>query len=94
MRATQPDANVRRAITAFALEKYPTQSTVISAIINMWRTTGGFSVGYFQPSWIAKDGVGVVFGIQAAIVSVCIVLLITPVIIMGRRRAQQKASHA
>lgn len=57
----------------------------------MWRTCGGFAVGYFQPAWIAANGVGVVFGIQAIIVAVCIVLLITPVIIMGRRKAQQKA---
>lgn len=78
---------IYRAITAFALEKYPSHSTAVSAIINMWRTTGGFSVGYFQASWIARDGVGVVFGIQAVIVSVCILLTIGPVVIMGRRRA-------
>lgn len=50
----------------------------------MWRTCGGFSVGYFQPSWIARDGAGVVFGIQAAIVATCIVLTIVPVIVSQR----------
>jgi len=75
------------AITAFALEKYPTHATIVSAIINMWRTCGGFSVGYFQPAWIARDGTGVVFGIQAVVVSVSIVLFITPVILLGRRKA-------
>ncbi|RMZ83598.1 hypothetical protein DV738_g962, partial [Chaetothyriales sp. CBS 135597] len=57
------------AITAYALEKYPDQSTVVSAIINMWRTCGGFSVGYFQPSWIAKNGVAAVFATQAGVVA-------------------------
>lgn len=78
------------AITAFALEKYPAYATIVSAIINMWRTCGGFSVGYFQPSWIARSGVGVVFGLQAVVVSVCIVLFITPVIWLGKREAARR----
>jgi len=83
-----------RAITAFALEKYPDHSTVVSAIINMWRTCGGFSVGYFQPAWIARNGVGVVFGIQAAVVSASIILTIVPLMIMGKRRAERKGLGA
>ncbi|RMZ86176.1 hypothetical protein DV737_g233, partial [Chaetothyriales sp. CBS 132003] len=58
------------AITAFALEKYPNQAAVVSAIINMWRTSGGFAVGYFQPSWITKNGVAAVFATQAAVVAI------------------------
>lgn len=56
----------------------------------MWRTAGGFSVGYFQPSWIKKDGVATVFAVQAAIVALCIVLLITPVFYIGKREAKRK----
>ncbi|KIW62133.1 hypothetical protein, variant [Exophiala xenobiotica] len=82
------------AITAFALEKYPNQATVVSAIINMWRTCGGFAVGYFQPSWIAKDGVAAVFGTQAAVVAVCVILLIGPAILLGRRAAQRNMAAA
>lgn len=81
--------NIYSAITAFALEKYPKHATVVSAIINGWRTTGGFSVSYFQPPWIAKDGLAAVFGTQAAVVGACVILLITPVMIMGRRKAQR-----
>lgn len=81
-----------RAITAFALEKYPNQASVVSAIINMWRTCGGFAVGYFQPSWIAKDGVAAVFATQAAVVAVCVVLFIGPVIWLGRRAASKKTA--
>lgn len=82
------------AITAFALEKYPGYATIVSAIINMWRTCGGFSVGYFQPSWIARSGVGVVFGLQAVVVSVCIVLFITPVIWLGKREATRRTGSS
>ena len=44
-------------------------------------------MGYFQPAWIARNGVGLVFGIQAAVVCVAIVLTITPVLVFERRRA-------
>ncbi|KAK5189460.1 hypothetical protein LTR96_010136 [Exophiala xenobiotica] len=82
------------AITAFALEKYPNQAAVVSAIINMWRTCGGFAVGYFQPSWIARDGVAAVFGTQAAVVAVCVILLIGSAILLGRRAAQRNMTAA
>ena len=75
---------VHRAITAYALEKYPEQSTCVSAILNMWRTCGGFAVGYFQPAWIARSGVGLVFGIQAAVVCAAIILTITPTLLWER----------
>ncbi|KAL4983010.1 major facilitator superfamily domain-containing protein [Aspergillus falconensis] len=70
------------SITSYALEKYPDQSTVVSAIINAWRTASGFSVGYFQPAWIAKNGLAAVFATQAGVVVVVavLVLTITPVI--------------
>jgi hypothetical protein len=83
-------ANSSRAITAFALELYPAHSTSVSAIINMWRTCGGFSVSYFQAAWIKRNGAGVVFGIQAAIVSVVIVLTIVPVLWMGKRHVANR----
>ncbi|KAJ5587972.1 uncharacterized protein N7459_003737 [Penicillium hispanicum] len=72
------------AITAYALEKYPEQPAGVSAILNMWRTCGGFAVGYFQPTWIDRNGLGLVFGIQAAVVCVAIVLTISPVLLRGR----------
>ncbi|KAJ6100478.1 hypothetical protein N7499_000108 [Penicillium canescens] len=77
------------AISAYALEKYPEQSTCVSAILNMWRTCGGFAVGYFQPAWIERNGLGLVFGIQAAVVCVAIVLTITPVFLWERKRRMQ-----
>ncbi|GAM37337.1 hypothetical protein TCE0_023f07177 [Talaromyces pinophilus] len=74
------------AITAYTLEKYPSYSTTVSAILNMWRTCGGFSVGYFQASWIARNGVGVVFGVQAAVVVAGVVVFVVPVFVLAGRR--------
>ncbi|KKK20862.1 putative Polyamine transporter [Aspergillus ochraceoroseus] len=82
------------AITAYNLEKYPEQSTVVSAIINGWRTTGGFSVGYFQPSWISRNGLAAVFGTQAAVVVAVLILTITPVIVLEGRKARAKVGQA
>lgn len=78
-------------ITAYALEKYPSQSTCVSAILNMWRTCGGFAVGYFQPAWIQKNGLGLVFGIQAIVVSVSVILVIVPVLLRERRKSGVEA---
>lgn len=66
----------------------------MSAILNMWRTCGGFAVGYFQPTWIERNGLGLVFGIQAAVVCVAIVLTITPVLVMERRRQPEATGDA
>jgi len=56
----------------------------------MWRTCGGFSVAYFQPAWIARDGAGVVFGIQAAIVVICAILTITPILVLEKPKQRQE----
>lgn len=74
------------AVTAYALEKYPGQSTCISAILNMWRTCGGFAVAYYQAAWIERNGIGLVFGIQAIVVSVAVIVTITPLLLYERRR--------
>jgi hypothetical protein len=79
-----------RSITSYALDKYPDQSTVVSAIINGWRTASGFSVGYFQPTWIAKNGLAAVFATQAGIVVAVLVVTITPVIVIEGKRARAK----
>jgi hypothetical protein len=38
--------------------------------------------------WVAKLGVGTVFGIQAAIVTFFVIVLITPVILFGRNDSE------
>jgi hypothetical protein len=48
-------------------------------------------VGYFQPQWIVRNGIGLVFGIQAVIVVVAAVLTITPVLMWEAKRRLQAA---
>lgn len=43
-------------------------------------------MGYFQPAWIQRNGIGLVFGIQAAILCVAVVLTITPVFLWEWKR--------
>ena len=63
------------AITAYLLDSYPSASTEMAGFLNFARVIAGFSVGYFQAPWGAKDGYGLSFGIQAIIVA-CAVLII------------------
>ncbi|KAH8654545.1 major facilitator superfamily domain-containing protein [Tricladium varicosporioides] len=64
------------AITAYALDSYPTRSGEVSCFLNFARVCGGFTVGYFQQPWGAKDGYGLSFGIQALLVAVAVGILI------------------
>lgn len=64
------------AITAYALDSYPSASGEVAGLLNFSRVIGGFSVGYFQASWGMKEGYGTSFGIQAAIVGVAMIILI------------------
>lgn len=60
----------------------------------MWRTCGGFAVGYFQPAWIEQNGLALVFGIQAIVVCFAIILTITPVLLVERRKQSQVGTAA
>jgi MFS family permease len=78
------------AVSSFALEKYPEHASVVAAILNLWRTGGGFSVAYFQPEWVAKNGAAVVYVIQAVIVVVGAGALLGATVYLGRREAKRK----
>lgn len=43
-------------------------------------------MGYFQPAWIERNGLGLVFGLQAVIVVVAVILTITPVLLWEKKR--------
>lgn len=43
-------------------------------------------MSYFQASWIARNGVGVVFGVQAAVVVAGVVVFVVPVFVLAGRR--------
>ncbi|KKY20675.1 putative major facilitator superfamily [Phaeomoniella chlamydospora] len=57
-------------ISTYILDCFPDHAAGASSWINMWRTTGGFCVSYFQLKWVVRNGPGVTFGIQAAIIAV------------------------
>lgn len=64
------------AITAYALDSYPTAAGEVSAFLNFARTVGGFAVGYFQQPWGKRDGYATSFGIQAVFVAVAVAILV------------------
>lgn len=75
------------AITAYALDSYPTGSGEVSGLINLSRIIGGFSVPYFQQPWGLAAGYDVSFGVQAALIAVALVILIGIHIYGARMRA-------
>lgn len=64
----------------------------MAVILNAWRVGGGFSVAYFQPGWLAKNGAAAVFSTQAGIVAIASLLFVLPVIVMSRRSATASVS--
>ncbi|KAI0367217.1 MFS general substrate transporter [Pilatotrama ljubarskyi] len=65
------------AVYAYCNDCFPRMQGEISALINLARTLGGFSVAYFQVPWATKNGALQTFGVEAAIV-VGLFLLIVP----------------
>lgn len=56
----------------------------ISALINLARTLGGFSVAYFQVPWATKNGALQTFGVEAAIVVGLFILIVPALQLKGR----------
>ncbi|KAF7794090.1 hypothetical protein EIP86_005220 [Pleurotus ostreatoroseus] len=56
----------------------------ISALVNLFRTLGGFAVAYFQVPWATKHGALQTFGCEAAIVAGMFVLIVPALQVMGR----------
>ncbi len=53
-------------LDAYANDCFPKHQGEISALINLARTMGGFSVAYFQVPWATKRGPLVALGCEAA----------------------------
>uniref|UniRef100_A0A8H7XQ35 MFS general substrate transporter n=1 Tax=Psilocybe cubensis TaxID=181762 RepID=A0A8H7XQ35_PSICU len=64
------------AIYAYCNDAFPKHQGEISALINLARTLGGFSVAYFQVPWALKHGAIQTFGCEAAIVTGLFLLFI------------------
>ncbi|KXN80806.1 hypothetical protein AN958_07242 [Leucoagaricus sp. SymC.cos] len=56
------------AVYAYCNDCFPKHQGEISALVNLARTLGGFSVAYFQVPWALKNGAIQTFGCEAAIV--------------------------
>ncbi|KAI0305254.1 major facilitator superfamily domain-containing protein [Multifurca ochricompacta] len=72
------------AVYAYANDCFPKHQGEISALLNLARTLGGFSVAYFQVPWAAKHGALQTFGCEAAIVAGLFVLTVPTVQLTGR----------
>ncbi|KAJ3893859.1 MFS general substrate transporter [Lentinula edodes] len=79
------------AVYAYCNDCFPKHQGEISALINLARTLGGFSVAYFQVPWALKHGALQVFGVEAAIV-IGLFFLSVPFIQIKGRRLREKYS--
>ncbi|TFY60298.1 hypothetical protein EVJ58_g5242 [Rhodofomes roseus] len=79
------------AVYAYCNDCFPTRQGEISAMINLVRTLGGFSVAYFQVPWATKNGALQTFGVEAAIVA-ALFLLIVPMLQWKGASFRQKYS--
>ncbi|KAG8712617.1 hypothetical protein FRC08_014300 [Ceratobasidium sp. 394] len=70
------------SIYAYCSDLLPDRQGEISAILNMARVLGGFSVAYYQVPWAERAGSLQVFGVEAAIV-VGVTAVIIPVLQFG-----------
>ncbi|KAF9220734.1 MFS general substrate transporter [Gyrodon lividus] len=67
------------AIYAYCNDCFPQRQGEISALINLARTLGGFSVAYFQVPWATKSGGLEVMGVEAGLV-IGLFLLAVPLV--------------
>ncbi len=64
-RATREDSR-SFTLDAYTNDCFPRHQGEVSALINLSRTLGGFSVAYFQVPWATKHGALQMFGCEAA----------------------------
>ncbi|KIM76220.1 hypothetical protein PILCRDRAFT_826583 [Piloderma croceum F 1598] len=79
------------AIYAYCNDCFPTRQGEISALVNLARTLGGFSVAYFQVPWATKHGALQTFGVEAAIV-VGLFFIVVPVLQLKGRYLRERYS--
>ncbi|KAF8056670.1 MFS general substrate transporter [Lyophyllum atratum] len=81
------------AVYAYCNDCFPKQQGEISALINLARTLGGFSVAYFQVPWATKHGAIQTFGVEAAIVIGLFLLVVPALQLKGRRLRELYSMH-
>ncbi|PSR73732.1 hypothetical protein PHLCEN_2v10422 [Hermanssonia centrifuga] len=71
------------AVYAYVNDSFPRLQGEISALLDLGRTLGGFSVAYFQVPWATKNGAIQTFGVEAAIVAGLFLLVVPTLQIKG-----------
>ncbi|KAH8830165.1 MFS general substrate transporter [Flagelloscypha sp. PMI_526] len=64
------------SVYAYCNDSFPKHQGEISALINLVRVLGGFSVAYFQVPWAGKNGALQTFGCETAIVCGLFLLIV------------------
>ncbi|KAH9922445.1 MFS general substrate transporter [Amylocystis lapponica] len=64
------------AVYAYCNDCFPSRQGEISALVNLARTLGGFSIAYFQVPWVTRSGALQTFGCEAAVVAGLFVLVV------------------
>ncbi|KAG1793688.1 major facilitator superfamily domain-containing protein [Suillus plorans] len=72
------------AVYAYCSDCFPRHQGEISALLNLARVLGGFSVAYFQVPWATKSGGIQTFGVEAAIVIGLFLIAVPTVQLRGR----------
>ncbi|KAF4616352.1 hypothetical protein D9613_008611 [Agrocybe pediades] len=81
------------AVYAYCNDAFPKHQGEISALINLARTLGGFSVAYFQVPWALKNGAIQTFGVEAAIVTGLFLLVVPYLQLRGRNLRERFSLH-
>jgi hypothetical protein len=81
------------ACNAYALDVFPDTAVQAAALLNIFRTTGGFIVNYFQVQWAQQNGAAASFGTQGGVVGAAWVLIILVQIFGKKWRERWPARH-
>ncbi|KZT10560.1 MFS general substrate transporter [Laetiporus sulphureus 93-53] len=71
------------AVYAYCNDCFPDRQGEVSALVNLYRTLGGFSVAYFQVPWATKYGALQTFGVEAAVVAALFLLVVPALQVKG-----------
>ncbi|EKM49828.1 uncharacterized protein PHACADRAFT_265536 [Phanerochaete carnosa HHB-10118-sp] len=71
-------------VYAYLNDSFPRFKGEMSAMLNLARTLGGFSVAYFQVPWALKHGALQTFGCEAAVVAALFLLIVPALQLKGR----------
>ncbi|THH09577.1 hypothetical protein EW145_g1920 [Phellinidium pouzarii] len=85
------------AVYAYCNDCFPRYKGEISALINLARTLGGFSVAYFQVPWASRNGALQTFGVEVAVIIALFIFIIPWLQIKGkslRVRKRETRAHA